>query len=133
MKEMRCTIVVCLLLLVSGCTVMTSAPSRNPAVTALLEKAEVQTSAGQLNQADASLERALRIEPRNPALWQQLARLRFEQGLFSQAENLARKSNSLAAGNRSLRKENWNIIAQARNALGDVQGAQQAWDRAAWE
>ena len=133
MKEMRCTIVVCLLLLVSGCTVMPSAPSRNPAVTTLLEKAEVQTSAGQLNQADASLERALRIEPRNPALWQQLARLRFEQGLFSQAENLARKSNSLASGNRPLRKENWNIIAQVRNALGDVQGAQQAWDRAARE
>jgi predicted Zn-dependent protease len=80
--------------------------------------------------AGASLERALRIEPRNPVLWQELARVRLDQGQYRQAENLAAKSNALAGDDKRLRPENWRIIGQARGLLGDVQGAQAAFERA---
>ncbi len=117
-------------LLLAGCAVLQPSPSQNTAVVALLDKAQAQTSAGQLDQASASLERALRIEPRNPSLWQELARVRLDQGQYRQAENLATKSNALAGDNRQLRKKNWQIIGQARTQRGDIQGAQVAFDRA---
>jgi tetratricopeptide (TPR) repeat protein len=104
--------------------------SSNTAVVALLNKAQDQAAAGQTDAAAANLERALRIEPRNPALWQELARVRLEQGQYRQAENLAAKSNALSGGNRHLRAENWRIIGEARSRRGDLQGARAAFERA---
>lgn len=108
-------------------------PSENSAVVALLRKSQEQSSAGQLDAASASLERALRIEPRNPVLWQRLARVRLEQKDYQQAENLAAKSNSLAGSDRRLRGENWRIIGEARSRRGDRAGAKAAFERAARE
>ena len=104
--------------------------SRNAGVLTLVAQADQETSAGQYPAAGASLERALRIEPRNPVLWQKLAQVRLEQGEFRQAENLAAKSNALAPDSRRLRTENWRIIGQARQELGDREGAQAAFERA---
>ena len=109
------------------------APSENNAVVALLQKSQSQSSAGQLDAASASLERALRIEPRNPVLWQKLARVRLEQKDYQQAENLAAKSNALAGKDRRLRSENWRIIGEARSKRGDRAGAKAAFERAARE
>jgi Tfp pilus assembly protein PilF len=120
-------------LLLSSCTLLPSRPSQNRAVLSLLDQAQAQNAAGQLDQASASLERALRIEPRNPALWQELAQVRIDQGHYQQAENLAAKSNTLAKGDRWLRKKNWRIISEARSQRGDAKGAQAALDRAAGE
>lgn len=122
-------------LLLAGCSALQPpappAPtSRNSAVLALLDQAQAQAAAGQAPAAGASLERALRIEPRNPALWSELARLRLGQGQYRQAQNLAAKSNALAGGDRYLRAENWRIIGQAREKLGDARGAQAAFARA---
>ncbi|HVL35497.1 MAG TPA: tetratricopeptide repeat protein, partial [Burkholderiales bacterium] len=72
--------------------------------------------AGRLAEAGASLERALRIEPRNPRLWHELARVRLAQGQFAQAEHLAARSNSFAAGDGTLRAQNDKLIAEARAA-----------------
>jgi predicted Zn-dependent protease len=105
-------------------------PSDNAAVLTLLAQAQSQQSAGQLTSAGASLERALRIEPGNPVLWQRLAQVRFEQGKYQQAENLAAKANTLSGGNKRLRAENWRLIGQARNEQGDYAGAQAAFERA---
>ncbi len=104
-----------------------------PAAAPLLHTARQLASAGDLEPAGAQLERALRIEPRNPLLWQELARIRLGQRLYRQAEGLAARSNSLAAGQPQLRRENWRIIGRARNALGDHQGAREAFDRAGQE
>lgn len=109
------------------------APSENAAVVALLQKSQSQSSAGQLDAAGASLERALRIEPRNPVLWQRLARVRLEQKDYPQAENLAAKSNALAGRDGRLRAENWRIIGEARSRRGDRAGAKAAFERAARE
>jgi cytochrome c-type biogenesis protein CcmH/NrfG len=102
----------------------------SPAVVALLGQAEDQANHGDLGAAAASLERAIRIEPRNPLLWYHLATVRLAQQDAAQAEQLAAKSNSLAAGNRIQQSRNWRLIARARQALGDAAGAGAAERRA---
>ena len=79
-----------------------------------MESARTDAAAGKLPSAAASLERALRIEPRNPRLWQQLARVRLQQGDYAQAESTALRSNSFAGSDAGLRAENQQIIEQAR-------------------
>jgi len=121
-------------LCLAGCAMVQPAaqpePSGNTAVQALLKKAHGQAAAGRMDDAGANLERALRIEPRNPVLWQELARVRLDQGQYRQAENLAAKSNALAGGNRYLQAENWRVIGEARNRRGDLEGARAAFKKA---
>lgn len=100
--------------------------SESPAVIALLDRAQTQHQGHDLDAAVASLERALRIEPRNPQLWQRMANVRLEQGQWEQASQMAARSNSYAGHYSSLRARNWQIIAAARRALGDIQGAADA-------
>jgi predicted Zn-dependent protease len=100
------------------------------AVASLVASARADTGAGRLVQASASLERALRIEPRNPHLWQELARVRLQQGDYAQAESVAARSNSWAGSDSRLRAENWRLIAQAREARGDTAGARAALEAA---
>ncbi len=106
------------------------ASSGNVAVAALMQSARSDTAAGRLANAAATLERALRIEPRNPRLWQELARVRLKQGEYAQAESVAARSNSWAGGDSALRAENWRLIAQAREARGDADGARAALETA---
>lgn len=123
--------------LLSGCAGISSREpetqpvSDNSAVTTLVDAARADTAGGKLDAAVASLERALRIEPRNPSLWQELAKLRLQQGQYQQAEGLAARSNGWAGSNKALRAENWRIIGQARLKRGDYPGAQTAFDKAA--
>lgn len=100
------------------------------AVVALLDTAETQANDGDLEAAAASLERAIRIDPRNAALWYHLATVRLSQGNPTAAEQLAVKSNSLATGNTAQQARNWNLIASARRSRDDETGAQEAERRA---
>jgi len=100
--------------------------SGNRAVVALLERARQEAGSGRRESAGASLERALRIEPRNAWLWHELARLRLTQGQYAQAISLSQKSNSLAVRERTLQALNWHLIADARIAQGNPAGAAQA-------
>jgi len=104
--------------------------SANVAVVALVDTARTDAGSGKLDVAGATLERALRIEPRNPMLWHELAQLRLQQGQFAQAESLAAKSNAWAGGDKRLRAANWRIIGEVRAQRGDWEGAQAAFDRA---
>jgi Tfp pilus assembly protein PilF len=104
--------------------------SENVAVAGLMESARADVAAGKLSTAAASIERALRIEPRNPRLWQELARVRLQQGQHVQAEEVAKRSRSFAGSDNALRAENWRLIAQAREALGDADGARAARESA---
>jgi hypothetical protein len=97
-----------------------------PAVVALLDHAEQQANDGDLQSAAMTLERAIRIDSRNPVLWHHLASVRLAEGNAEQAEGLAKKSNALAAGNYALQARNWGLIAEARRARGDTTGAQSA-------
>lgn len=107
-----------------------AAKGENVAIAGLMQSARSDSEAGKLGSAAATLERALRIEPKNPRLWQELARVRLKQGEYTQAENVAARSNAWAGSDNSLRAENWRLIAQARDARGDSQGARAAQDAA---
>ena len=98
------------------------------AVAGVMDTARSEAAAGNLANAAASLERAIRIEPRNPRLWHELARVRLKQGQYAQAESVAARSNSWAGDDRSLRAENWRLIAESRRARGDDEGARAATD-----
>jgi tetratricopeptide (TPR) repeat protein len=99
------------------------------AVLALLSKARQSAIDGELSRSEAFLERALRIEPRNPVLWHYMAKLRLNQGRLKQAAGLAAKSNSLDRNDKTLQADNWRIIAHARHQQGDVEGAKRAQAR----
>src|SRR5262245_39663180 len=101
-----------------------------PAVASLIDNARLDSQAGRYANAGASLERALRIEPRNPRLWQELARVRLSQRDYVQAESCAQRSSSWAGGDNALRFENWQLMAKAREARGDAEGARAAIDAA---
>lgn len=99
------------------------------AVLALLSSARQAAMDGELTRAEAFLERALRIEPRNPVLWHYMAKLRLHQGRLKQAAGLAAKSNSLDRNDKTLQADNWRIIAHARHQQGDVEGAKRAQEK----
>jgi cytochrome c-type biogenesis protein CcmH/NrfG len=88
------------------------------AVASILQSARAEAASGRLANAAASIERALRIEPRNPRLWNELARVRLQQRDYAQAESIAARSNSFAGSDADLRASNADIIAQARRASG---------------
>ena len=105
--------------------------SGNRAVIALLDRAQLDAGAGRPDSASATLERALRIEPRNARLWHELAQLRLAQGQYAQAVSLAQKSNSFAGAQRRLQAMNWRVIGEARIAQGQADAGQKALNRAA--
>ncbi len=104
--------------------------STHHVVVALLSDAESSYQGGRLDESVSIIERALRIEPRNPLLLYKLAVIRLQQGQPELAENLAKKSELLAVGNRQLKKKNWLLIAEVRMQLGDLQGAEKARNKA---
>jgi tetratricopeptide (TPR) repeat protein len=101
----------------------------SPAVVALLDQAKQQAQEGEGERAAATLERAIRIEPRNPWLWHRLAVLRLQQKRYRDAIDMANKSNALADTNRRLISGNYRVIADALAAAGDREGAAEARER----
>lgn len=98
--------------------------STNPIVVAGLQRdAQALNQAGESAKAAAILERAIRIQPRNPQLWHDLAQVRFTQERYQQAESLALRSNRYAARQSELKRANWRLIASSREKLGNTKGA----------
>jgi len=90
----------------------------SPASRALVAQAQNQSTAGNDALAAATLERALRIEPDNPQLWIELAKIKHNQGNEAQAENLARKALTMAAGDGKTQSAAWRVIADSYRARG---------------
>jgi predicted Zn-dependent protease len=88
----------------------------NSASTTLIETASRQYENGQLDQAAATLERALHIQPNNPATLHYLGVLRLEQGQYQQAQTLAARSNMRVGRNVELRNRNFQLIQAAQQA-----------------
>ncbi|MGF1643922.1 MAG: tetratricopeptide repeat protein [Thiotrichales bacterium] len=107
-----------------------AAAPTNPVVVSMLSAADQYQQSGDLDRASSSVERGLRVAPRDAHLWQRLARIRLQQGRYQQAEEMAKKSTSLAQGNRGLVAQNWLLIGEARGRMGDTSGAAEARDRA---
>ncbi len=89
-------------------------PPASPASQALLNQSRSHQAAGRYGEAAAAIERALRIEPRQPLLWLELGNVRLKEGDFAQAESLGRKALSLSAGDAALTARAEQLIATAK-------------------
>lgn len=95
-----------------------AAQQNNSASAAMLEAAALQLEFGEVEQAGDTLERALRIEPNNPATLHYLGQVRLRQGQHEQAVALATRSNARARNDAGLRERNLQLIRTARQAMG---------------
>lgn len=98
----------------------------SPAAAALVKDANKSAESGDLSSAVVTLERALRIDSRNPLLTYKLAQLRLQQSQYGQAEALAKKAALLSANDRGLKKQAWLLISQARTQQENHYGAKEA-------
>lgn len=98
----------------------------SPAVLALVTEADNSSKSGDLGSAVVTIERALRIDSRNPFLTYKLAALRLQQSKPRLAENLARKSALLSGNNKLLKKQAWLLISEARKQQENYLGAKEA-------
>jgi hypothetical protein len=102
----------------------------SPASRTLVSQAQAQRKKGDLPGATVSLERALRIEPKNPLLWLEMGRLRMDQRNYPQAENMARKALSMSVGDDATQSAAWRLIADSLRARDRNPEAEQALERA---
>ncbi len=102
-----------------------------PAVVALLSQADKNYKLGKYGLAVGTIERALRIEPRNATLVYKLASVRLKQSKPRLAEDLAKKASLLAGNNTMIKRSSWLLIAEARRMQGNQFGAKEATLKAA--
>ena len=100
------------------------------AVSALLKKASGSLGKGDLDGAAAYLENAQRLDPKNSKILYDIANIRYHQGRYKEAESMASRAVQTGGSNAMLKKS-WSLISNARNKLGDSQGAVQAATKAA--
>jgi len=127
-------VTLCLIFLISPLVKAERAPylkiDSSSAVVALLNEAKSHFEAQEYEQAAAKLERALRLDPRDPVLWHNLAGVRLKQQDWQRAANLAAKSNAFAVEDKGLRVRNWMIIAWACEGMKDTECVLEAHKRA---
>lgn len=99
-------------------------------VDALVLAAKEDSAGGNLESAGASIERAIRIKPRNANLYYRLAVIRLEQFQPRLAEDLAKKAALLASDDNTLKKHSWLLIARARELQNNPDGAEAARKKA---
>lgn len=87
-----------------------------PAAQSLVTQARAQVQRGELPGASTTLDRAIRIEPNNPLLWIEVARLRLAENDLRQAEGCARKALALASGDRAARAQAGHVLVDALRA-----------------
>ncbi len=96
----------------------TSSAAGTSAVLSLLETARHELNAGRPQQASTLLERALRIQPSNAAVWHYLGRARLDLGNYEQAAAMATKAHSLGGTDRALRVSNAELMTSALQSSG---------------
>jgi tetratricopeptide (TPR) repeat protein len=103
---------------------------QNPAVKELSAQAVVAERAGNFDQASGYLERALRIEPRDPQLLQHMAEIKLQKEDYQQALSFAVRSYDIGPRVGEICSRNWRTISVAREHLNDTSGASDAAARA---
>jgi len=90
-------------------------------IESMISRAKIQLGQNRPQEAFQTLERALAVDGRDPMLWHLMSKIRLIQRQYAQAESLARKSNTLAGPNLSLREKNQRIIEDVQERQGRVQ------------
>ena len=86
----------------------------SPTTQKIINQATELTNQGQLEAAAQTLERGLRIAPKDATLWSRLAAIRLQQKQYDQAQSMAQKSNTLAGTNMTIIQKNNTIIEAAQ-------------------
>lgn len=105
-------------------------PLQNPAVKELLADAGSAEAGGDYGQAAALLERALRIQPRDPEILQSLAEVQLQMQDYEQALNFATRSYDIGPRVGEICSRNWRTISVSKEHLGDRDGSAEAEQRA---
>ena len=103
---------------------------QNPAVKELTAQAVVAERAGELDKASGYLERALRIQPKDPQLLQHMAEIELQKEDYQQAMNFAVRSYDIGPRVGEICSRNWRTISVAKEHLNDISGANDAEARA---
>ena len=90
-------------------------PSAATPSSTLLASVDAAMAAGQLEQAAALCERALRISPRDGHVWYRLATIRYQQARFTDAAGLARRAMSFAGPDAKLAQDSQRLLQQAES------------------
>lgn len=97
-----------------------------PGVEALIDRSRILAQAGRPAEAAAQLDRALRMDPRDPFLLQERAERFLADGQWQQALNFAEKSFQRSVKAGVLCERNWQTIVAANQALGNDRAAREA-------
>ncbi len=103
--------------------------AQNPATIALISTAHEQARSGSLRSAQSSLERALRIAPKDPEVYLSLGEVHRQLGEYIQAEQMVLKGIAVAAGQSRKLRSLWSALAKIRSEAGDSAGANQAFQK----
>lgn len=91
-------------------------PKLGPAGT-LYHSAKKSLGSGDTQKAEMTMERALRIEPRNGHYWYTMGRIKFEQKQYAQSIHLCLKSKSLAGSDQHLLILNDTLMKKVRQQM----------------
>ncbi len=100
--------------------------SSNSSVQSLLQLASGQQASGQSDLAMANLERARLIAPNDPVVLYRLGEMNLARGNAQQAEQMGLNGINNAGSDGSLKAGLWDLVARARDQLGNRSGAEQA-------
>jgi len=96
---------------------------------ALLTQSRDAQDQGNLTEATTYVERAIRINPRRADLWVQLGRLQLAQSSPQAAQRYAQKAITLAGNRLDWIRDAWLLIAQAKQAQGHTEEANEIRNR----
>jgi predicted Zn-dependent protease len=94
-------------------------PDATAATRSLLAAAETATEANNHSTAISYLERAVRLDPRNPQLWLRLSQAHLADGNLPAATQHARKALALGSRDPAITRSAWLQLAAIKDAQGD--------------
>ncbi|MDH5484186.1 MAG: tetratricopeptide repeat protein [Gammaproteobacteria bacterium] len=103
-----------------------NAAGMSPAMAALIQDADESIEQQQWGRALFILERALRVDAKQPEVWTRMAVTYLGKQEPQQALQMARRSNSYARSKPELQSYNWLLISRAYTALDQPQAAEKA-------
>ncbi len=92
--------------------------------------ARQEAARGNAQLAQATVERALRIEPENPLLWIMLGESHEANGEYALAGSMGRKALQLAAGDAQTQARAWRLVGDSLRARGQNEQANDAYSHA---
>ena len=101
-------------------------PLRDNAIVDLLERAQKQRTAGALNAAQATLDQALQISPKDPLALQARAEIAALKAEWQKSEEFAFRAAENGSHDGPLCRRHWATVEQAWLAMGRAQEAASA-------